>query len=183
MNCLISFTREMEEDINQERDNFQGLFYYWDMKQSNSIHRSEGSVPFVFLPCTLGFVLGSAFLSRTAELSAGVCSTPWAALGAAAELALPKRVWHMAGQLRAFLGSMFRKKGDCVPPIPSLLSSWQVRKWVPRCTWAPWVAVVIANNKDKPPPLGHIFAVNMLYGILQTGSAQGRITAILPCSC
>lgn len=28
MNCLISFTREMEEDINQERDNFRGLFYY-----------------------------------------------------------------------------------------------------------------------------------------------------------
>lgn len=25
MNCLISFTREMEEDINQERDNFRGL--------------------------------------------------------------------------------------------------------------------------------------------------------------
>lgn len=28
MNCLISFTRELEENINQERDNFQGLFYY-----------------------------------------------------------------------------------------------------------------------------------------------------------
>lgn len=74
MNCLISFTREMEEDINQERDNFQGLFYYLDMKQSNSIGRSEESIPLVFLPCTPGSVLGSGFFSRMTELCAGACS-------------------------------------------------------------------------------------------------------------
>lgn len=108
MNCRISFTREIEEDINQETDNFQGLFYYLDMKHSNSILRSEESIPFVLLPCALGFMLGSGFLSSTTELSAGVCSWPiglWQHL-----LSCPYRAatwpflnlwWHMAGQLHS----------------------------------------------------------------------------------
>lgn len=100
MNRLISFTGEIEENINQERDNFQGLFYYLDLKQSNSIRRSEESVPCVFLPCTLRFMLGP-------ELPAGVCSRLvgllWEHL-----VSCPKRAatwpflnsrWHVAGQL------------------------------------------------------------------------------------
>lgn len=125
MNCLISFTREMEEDINQERDNFQVFFYYLDTKQSNSVHRCEESVPFVFLPCALGLVLGSQFLSRTTELCAGVCSRPIGLLCSGV---------FTAQQLCAFLSRMLRKKGDgVVPPISSSLSSWQTRKRVPRC--------------------------------------------------
>lgn len=38
------------------------------------------------------------------------------------------------------------------------------------------------SSKEKPPPLGHTFAVNMLHGILQTCSAEGKITPILSCS-
>ena len=36
MNCLISFTREIEKDINQETElgNFQGSFYYLNIQQS-----------------------------------------------------------------------------------------------------------------------------------------------------
>lgn len=132
MNCLISFTREIEVDINQERDNFQGLFYYLDMKQSNSIGRSEERIPCVVLPCTQRFMLGS-------ELPAGLQQTRRSPLGASGQLslkschlALPKlEVAHgrtAARQLSAFLGKMFRKKGDRVSPVPSFLSSWQIRK-------------------------------------------------------
>lgn len=119
MNCLISFTREMEEDINQERDNFQGLFYYLDTKQSHSVHRCEESVPFVFFPCALGLVLGSQFLSSMTEFLCDVCSRPIGLCSAAVT----------AQHLCAFLSGMFRKRGDGVaPPIPSSLSSWQTKK-------------------------------------------------------
>jgi len=42
---------------------------------------------------------------------------------------------------------------------------------------------VIARNEDKHPSLGQTFAINMLCGILQTCSAENRITLMLSSSC